>query len=107
MLPLWEPEEQRRKWGAHGGRSGSSFSPGRFIRRNQATHCSRTSCTCREKQSLVQYHSIAEQEGKLPIPALPVTVNTAKQAKQRKKRTRGKDGESCLKKKKERSSASG
>lgn len=49
MLPLWEPEEQRRRWGAHGGRSGLSFSPGRFIRKNQATHCSRTSWTYREE----------------------------------------------------------
>jgi hypothetical protein len=45
MLPLWELEEQRRRWGAQGGRSGSSLSPGRFIRRNHATHCSRTTLT--------------------------------------------------------------
>lgn len=45
MLPLCDPEEQRRRWGAQGGRSGSSLSPGRFIRRNHATHCSKTSRT--------------------------------------------------------------
>ncbi|TNN42650.1 hypothetical protein EYF80_047147 [Liparis tanakae] len=54
MLPLTEPEEQRRRWGAQGGRSGSSLSPGRFIRRNHATHCSNTSCTWGEE---------AEEEG--------------------------------------------
>lgn len=49
MLPLWEPEEQRRRWGAQGGLSGLSFSPGRFMRKNHATHCSKTSCTYRAK----------------------------------------------------------
>lgn len=62
MLPLWEPEEQRRKWGAHGGRSGSSFSPGLFIRKNHATHCSKTSCTCGEKKREAGGQEIAEQQ---------------------------------------------
>lgn len=31
------------------GRVGSTPSPGRFIRRNQGTHCSRTKCTCQTR----------------------------------------------------------